>query len=52
MAKYVCNVCGYLYDEETGDLEHGIEAGTSFVALGEDWVCPLCAMGKEHFEEA
>lgn len=52
MAKYVCNVCGYLYNEETGDMEYGIEPGTKFADLGEDWVCPLCSMGKEHFEEA
>ncbi len=52
MAKYVCNVCGYVYDEEAGDLEHSIAAGTKFDELSQDWVCPLCAMGKEHFEEA
>lgn len=51
MAKYVCNVCGYIYDEDLGDSENGIEAGTKFADLPEDWVCPLCAMGKEHFEE-
>ena len=40
--KYVCKVCGYVYDEEA--------EGTKFEALEEDWVCPLCGVGKEEFE--
>ena len=51
MAKYICNVCGYVYDEEKGDEEYSIKAGTKFEELDADWVCPLCAMGKEHFDE-
>ncbi|TDT70620.1 rubredoxin [Hypnocyclicus thermotrophus] len=52
MKKYVCVVCGYVYDPEIGDADAGIEPGTSFEALPEDWVCPVCAVGKDQFEEA
>ena len=47
--KYVCNVCGYVYDPENGDPENDIEAGTKFEDLPEDWTCPLCGVGKEDF---
>ena len=50
--KYVCNICGYEYDEEVGDPDNGIEPGTKFEDLPEDWVCPLCGVGKEDFSEA
>ena len=49
--KYVCNVCGYVYDEELGDAENGIEPGTKWEDLPEDFVCPLCGVGKEDFSE-
>ncbi|MBI5572066.1 MAG: rubredoxin [Desulfomonile tiedjei] len=49
MQRYVCDVCGYVYDPEVGDPENGIPAGTSFEALPDGWVCPLCGMGKEVF---
>jgi rubredoxin len=49
MDKYVCDVCGYVYDPEVGDPENGIPAGTAFEALPDSWVCPLCGMGKEVF---
>ena len=51
MAKFVCTVCGYIYDEEVGDPDNGIEPGTAFAALPDDWECPLCSVGKEDFEE-
>ena len=51
MAKYVCTTCGYVYDEELGDEDNNIKAGTRFEELGDDWVCPLCALGKEVFDE-
>lgn len=51
MKKYVCTVCGYVYDPEKGDLDAGISAGTSFESLPEEWVCPLCGVGKDQFEE-
>ena len=50
MEKYLCTVCDYVYNPELGDPEAGIAPGTSFEELPEDWVCPLCGMGKEVFE--
>lgn len=47
--KYVCNVCGYVYDESVGDPENNIAAGTKWEDLPEDFVCPLCGVGKEDF---
>ncbi len=52
MKKYVCTVCGYVYDEAEGALDQGIAAGTAFADLPEDFVCPLCGVGKDMFEEA
>ena len=51
MKKYVCDVCGYVYDPEAGDPENGIQPGTAFEDLPEDWVCPLCSVGKDQFSE-
>ena len=45
MKKYVCDPCGYVYDPEVGDPDGGIEPGPAF----DDWVCPLCGMGKDVF---
>lgn len=47
--KYVCNLCGYVYDEEAGDPDNGIAPGTKWEDVPEDWVCPLCGAGKEEF---
>lgn len=47
--KYVCNVCGYVYDEAIGDPDNDIAAGTRWEDLPEDFVCPLCGVGKEDF---
>ncbi len=52
MKKYVCEPCGYEYDPEAGDPDNGIAAGTAFEDLPEDWVCPVCGMGKDAFVEA
>jgi len=49
MKKYVCNVCGYVYDPAVGDAESHIPAGTAFEDLPGDWVCPVCGAGKEEF---
>ena len=49
MKKYIFDVCGYVYDPETGDPENGINPGTAFEDIPEDWVCPLCAVGKDEF---
>lgn len=51
MKKYVCTVCGYVYDPAIGDDVAGIAPGTSFDDLPEDWVCPLCGVDKSQFEE-
>ena len=48
--KYVCSVCGYVYDEEKGDEENGIAPGTKFEDLPEDFACPLCGVGKDSFD--
>jgi len=48
--KYVCNVCGYVYDPAEGDSESGIAPGTQFVELPDNWVCPLCGVEKDQFE--
>jgi len=50
MTKYVCTLCGYVYDPEVGDDMADIPAGTSFEDLPEDWVCPECGAGKDMFE--
>lgn len=51
MTKYVCNVCGYVYDPELGEPDNDIQPGTSFEELPEDYVCPLCGVSKEDFSE-
>jgi len=50
MEKGECQVCGYIYDPEQGDPDNGIEAGTSFEDLPDDWVCPECGASKDEFE--
>ncbi len=50
MKKYVCDVCGYIYDPEDGDPEEGIEPGTPFEDLPEEWVCPVCGAEKSEFK--
>ena len=52
MKKYVCDACGWVYDEELGDPENGIAPGTKFEDLPDDFVCPLCGVGKDNFSEA
>ncbi len=51
MAKYMCNVCGYVYDPAAGDAENGVAPGTAFEDLPDDWVCPVCGAGKGQFSE-
>ena len=48
--KYRCLVCGYIYDPSVGDPDNGVEAGTAFENLPDDWVCPVCGVGKDEFE--
>ena len=47
--KYVCQACGYVYDEELGDPERGIAPGTKFEDLPEDFTCPWYGVGKDMF---
>lgn len=49
MKKYVCGICGYVYDPDKGDEEGGIPAGTPFDRLPADWVCPVCGAAKDEF---
>lgn len=49
-AKYECTVCGYVYNPELGDPDSGIEPGTAFKDIPDDWVCPVCGVGKDLFE--
>lgn len=50
MVQYKCMLCGWVYDSEKGDVEHGIDAGTLFEDLPDDWKCPLCGAGKDMFQ--
>ncbi|WP_018954858.1 FAD-dependent oxidoreductase [Thioalkalivibrio sulfidiphilus] len=47
--RYVCVVCGYVYDEEKGDPEHGLAPGTRYEAIPDDWACPDCGVTKAEF---
>ena len=47
--KYICNLCGYVYDEAAGDPDNGIAPGTKWEDVPADWVCPLCGAGKDDF---
>ncbi len=47
--KWICEVCDYVYDPEQGDPDQGIQPGTSFADLPDDWRCPDCGVGKEDF---
>ena len=49
---HVCNGCGYVYDPAVGDEENGVDPGTLFNKLPEDWICPLCGEEKDQFIEA
>jgi rubredoxin-NAD+ reductase len=49
--KFICDVCGWAYDEAVGDPENGIEPGQKFEDLPEDFACPLCGVGKDMFSE-
>jgi rubredoxin len=49
MKKYVCGVCGYIYDPAKGDPDNGVPPGTPFEKLPAGWVCPECGVGKDEF---
>jgi len=49
MKKYVCAICGYVYDPQVGDSDGNIPAGTPFEELPDDWTCPVCGADKSEF---
>jgi len=48
--KYVCTICGYVYDPDVANEAAGIKPGISFEDLPDDWVCPVCSAGKDSFK--
>ncbi|WP_420838107.1 rubredoxin [Campylobacter anatolicus] len=50
--RYICSVCGYIYDPKLGDPEHGIAPGTKFEDLPDEWHCPNCGSGQDKFSKA
>jgi rubredoxin len=50
MQKYVCTLCDWVYDPEVGDPDNGVEPGTAFEDLPDDWICPDCGAGTDMFE--
>jgi rubredoxin len=50
MTKYVCTICGYVYDPAVGEQDQGAAPGTKFEDLPDDFVCPGCGVGKDMFE--
>jgi rubredoxin len=50
MKKYRCIMCTYIYDPAKGDPDTGVEPGTDFEDIPDDWVCPDCGAGKDNFE--
>jgi rubredoxin len=51
MDRYVCQICGYVYDPKDGDPDNDVAPGTSFEDLPDDWVCPVCGASKDDFEQ-
>lgn len=49
MDKYICEVCDWVYDPAVGDPDNGVTPGTAFEDIPDDWVCPLCGVGKDQF---
>jgi len=49
MGKYICDICGYIYDPSSGDPDNGVEPGTPFEDIPDTWVCPECGVGKDNF---
>ncbi len=52
MDKYICSICGYVYDPNKGDLSSNISPGIAFEDLPADWICPECGAAKDQFVKA
>ena len=52
MGLWRCIACGYIYDPAKGDSDGGVDPGVEFADLPDDWICPICGVGKDMFEEA
>jgi rubredoxin len=50
MSKYICQICGYIYDSTIGDPDNNIAPGIEFKDLPDTWVCPICGVGKDEFQ--
>ena len=51
LMKYICDICDWIYDENVGDPDNGVAPGTKWADLPDDFVCPLCNVGKDKFSE-
>lgn len=51
MAKWECQICGFIYDEEVGDADSGLAPGTKFEDIPDDWSCPECGVSKGNPED-
>ncbi len=51
MDRYICDVCGYIYDPGAGDPANGVPPGTPWESVPDNWVCPLCYVGKQQFSK-
>jgi rubredoxin len=49
MKKFICEVCGYMYDPAEGDPDNDVFPGTGWTDVPEDWLCPVCGVGKDEF---
>lgn len=47
--RYVCNICGYVYDPKEGDPDNDVPPGTEFSKVPDDWTCPVCGADKSEF---
>lgn len=51
MDKWVCSICGYVYDPAEGDPDNGVPPGTAWEDVPEDWLCPVCGAAKSDFQK-
>ncbi|MCD6584878.1 MAG: rubredoxin [Desulfobacteraceae bacterium] len=51
MDKYVCDICGYVYDPAAGDPDNDVNPGTAFEDVPDEWLCPVCGAGKDDFSK-